>query len=93
MKMTKTTQTATPKGSLRTKNTTTIVKTVNCYAVVFLLRPPNLLRRGPFFDLQFPGKWCPRKVCHDSKSPRRTKNTTRSEFTTRSIFSTAGSFG
>ena len=29
----------------------------------------------------------------DSKSPRRTKNTTRSEFTMRSIFSTAGSFG
>ena len=39
-----------PKGPFRTKNTTTIVKTVNYYAVVFLLRPPNLVRRGPFFE-------------------------------------------
>ena len=30
---------------------------------------------------------------HDSKSARRTKNTTHSKFTTHSIFSTAGSFG
>ena len=37
-----------PKGPFRTKNTTTIAKIVNYYAVVFLLRPPNLLRRGPF---------------------------------------------
>ena len=43
--------------------------------------------------LYFPGKWCPRKLRCDSKSPRRTKNTMRSKFTTRSIFSTAGSFG
>ena len=28
-----------PKGPFRTKNTTTIVKIVNYYAVVFLLRP------------------------------------------------------
>ena len=33
-----------------TKNTTTIVKIVNYYAVVFLLRAPNLLRRRPFFE-------------------------------------------
>ena len=39
-----------PKGPFRTKNTTTIVKIVNYYAVVFLLRPPNLVRRGPFFE-------------------------------------------
>ena len=39
-----------PKGPFRTKNTTTIVKIVNYYAVVILLRPPNLLRCGPFFE-------------------------------------------
>ena len=39
-----------PKGPFRTKNTTTIAKIVNYYAVVFLLRPPNSLRRGPFFE-------------------------------------------
>ena len=39
-----------PKGPFRTKNTTTIVKIVNYYAVVFLLRAPNLLRRRPFFE-------------------------------------------
>ena len=38
------------KGPFRTKNTTTIVKIVNYYAVVFLLRRPYLLRRGPFFE-------------------------------------------
>ena len=27
-----------------------MAKIVNYYAVVFLLRPPNLLRRGPFFE-------------------------------------------
>ena len=27
-----------------------MVKIVNYYAVVFLLRPPNLVRRGPFFE-------------------------------------------
>ena len=37
-----------PKGPFRTKNTTAIAKIVNYYAVVFLLRPPNLVRRGPF---------------------------------------------
>ena len=39
-----------PKGPVRTKNTTTIVEIVNYYAVVFLLCPPNLVRRGPFFE-------------------------------------------
>ena len=39
-----------PKGPLRTKNTTAIAKIVNYYAVVFLLRPPNLVRHGPFFE-------------------------------------------
>ena len=39
-----------PKGPFRTKKTTAIEKIVNYYAVVFLLRPPNLLRRGPFSE-------------------------------------------
>ena len=39
-----------PKGPFRTKNTTMIVKIVNYYAVVILLRPPNFLRREPFFE-------------------------------------------
>ena len=39
-----------PKGPFRTKNTTTIEKIVNYYAVVFLLRPPHLLRHGPFLE-------------------------------------------
>ena len=66
-----------PKWPFRTKNTTTILKIVKYYAVVILLLPPNLLRRGPFFERK--------TVCNsqDSKSPRRTKNTTRSEFTIR----------
>ena len=86
-----------PKGPFRTKNTTTIANIVNYYAVVFLLRPPNLVRRGPFFQRK--------NVCNSQENgvrtrraaivnhPRRTKNSTRSKFTTRSIFSTAGSFG
>ena len=39
-----------PKGPFRTKNTTAIAKIVNYYAVVFLLRPPNLLRRGRLLE-------------------------------------------
>ena len=39
-----------PKGPFHTKNTTTIAKIVNHYTVVFLLRPPNLLRRGSFSE-------------------------------------------
>ena len=39
-----------PKGPFRTKKTTTIVKIVNYYAAVFLLRAPNLLRRRPFLE-------------------------------------------
>ena len=81
-----------PKGPFRTKNTTTIVKIVNYYAVVFLLRPP------PKFTTPWRGKnvsisqenGVRNKVGRDSKSPRRTKNTTRSKFTTRSTLSTAG---
>ena len=86
-----------PKGPFRTKNTMAIAKIVNYYAVVFLLRPPDLLRRGPFLEREnvcnSPGKGCPHKVRRDSKSQGDSKNTTRSKFTTRSIFSTAGSFG
>ena len=86
-----------PKGPFRTKNTTAIAKIVNYYAVVFLLRPPNLVRRGPFFERK--------NVCNSQENGVRTrraaivnhpavlKNSTRSRFTTRSIFSTAGSFG
>ena len=39
-----------PKGPFRTKSATTIAKIVNYNAVVFLLRPPYLLRWGPFFE-------------------------------------------
>ena len=39
-----------PKGPFRTKKTTTIAKVVNYHAVVFLLRPPDSLRRGPFSE-------------------------------------------
>ena len=39
-----------PKGPFRTKTTTAIAKIVNYYAVVFLLRPPNLLRQGPLLE-------------------------------------------
>ena len=38
-----------PKGPSRTKNTMTIEKIAN-YSVVFLLRPPYLLRHGPFLQ-------------------------------------------
>ena len=83
-----------PKGPFRTKNTTAIEKIVDYYAVVFLLRPPNLLRCGPFFERKH--------VCNSQENgvrtrcaaianhPGCTKNTTRSKFT---IFRTAGSFG
>ena len=54
-----------PKGPFRTKNTTTIVKIVNYYAVVFLLRPPNLVRRGPFFERK--------NVCNSQENGVRTR--------------------
>ena len=54
-----------PKGPFRTKNTTTIVKIVNYYAAVFLLRPPNLLRRGPFLERK--------NVCNSQESGVRTR--------------------
>ena len=63
---------------------------------MFLLHPPDLLRRRPFSERENAcnsQKWCPHKVRRDSKSHGGSKNTTRSKFTTRSIFSTAGSFG
>ena len=69
---------AVPKLPLRTKNTSTIARIVNYYAIMFLLCPPNLLLRGPFLEreecLEFPGKSCPHKLRRDSKSPRHTKN-------------------
>ena len=55
----------TPKGPFRTKNTTTIAKIVNYYAVVFLLRPPNLLRREPFFERK--------NVCNSQENGVRTR--------------------
>ena len=87
-----------PKGPFRTKNATPTTKIVNYYAVVFLLRPPDLLRRGPFSEREnvcnSQGKWCPHKVLRDSKSQRRTKNLPRVvNLLRRCIFSTAGSFG
>ena len=54
-----------PKGPFRTKNTTKIVKIVNYYAVVFLLRPPNLVRSGPFFERK--------NVCNSQESGVRTR--------------------
>ena len=70
---------------------------MNYYAVVFLLRPPDLLRRGRFSERENVCNsqeiGCPHKVRRDSKSQGDSKNTTRSKFTMRSIFSTAGSFG
>ena len=54
-----------PKGPFRTKNATTIVKIVHYYAVVFLLRPPNLVRSGPFFERK--------NVCNSQESGVRTR--------------------
>ena len=56
-----------PKGPFRTKNATTIAKLVNYYAVVFLLRPPNLVRRGPLLE----GK----NVCNSQENGVRTRRT------------------
>ena len=54
-----------PRGPFRTKNTTTIAKIVNYYAVVFLLRPPDLLRRGPFSERE--------NVCNSQENGVRTR--------------------
>ena len=54
-----------PKGPFRTKNTTTLAKVLNYYAVVFLLRPPNLVRRGPFFERK--------NVCNSQENGVRTR--------------------
>ena len=54
-----------PKGPFRTKNTTTIAKIVNYYAVVFLLRPPDLLRHGPFSERE--------NVCNSQENGVRTR--------------------
>ena len=54
-----------PKGPFRTKNTTTIAKLVNYYAVVFLLRPPDLLWRGPFSERE--------NVCNSQENGVRTR--------------------
>ena len=56
-----------PKGPFRTKNTTAIAKIVNYYAVVFLLRPPNLVRRGPFLVRK--------NVCNSQEIGVRTRRT------------------
>ena len=53
------------KGPFRTKNTTTIAKLVNYYAVVFLLRPPYLLHRGPFLERE--------NVCNSQENGVRTR--------------------
>ena len=54
-----------PKGPFRTKNTTATAKIVNYYAVVFLLRPPKLVRSGPFFERE--------NVCNSQESGVRTR--------------------
>ena len=41
------------------------MKIVNYYAVVFLLRPPNLVRRGPFFERK--------NVCNSQENGVRTR--------------------
>ena len=56
---------STPKGPFRTKNTTTIAKIVNYYAIVFLLRPLYLLRCGPFVESK--------NVCNSQERAVRTK--------------------
>ena len=70
---------------------------VNYYAVVFLLRPPDLLRREPLFEGM--------NVCNSQENGVRTRcaaivnhyaivNLLRqANLLRRSIFSTAGSFG
>ena len=42
-----------------------MVKIVNYYAVVFLLRPPNLVRRGPLFERK--------NVCNSQENGVRTR--------------------
>ena len=57
-----------PKGPFRTKNTTMIAKMLNYYAVVFLPPappPPNLARRGPFFERK--------NVCNSQENGVRTR--------------------
>ena len=54
-----------PKGPFCTKNTTTIAQIVNYYAVVLLLRPPDLLRRGPFLERE--------NVCNSQENDVRTR--------------------
>ena len=54
-----------PKGPFRTKNTTTIAKIVNYYPVVFLLRPPDLLRLVPFSERE--------NVCNSQENGARTR--------------------
>ena len=57
---------------------------MNYYAVVFLLRPPDLLCRESLFegtnDCNFPGKWCVHTARRDSKSLCDSKFTTPSKF-------------
>ena len=54
-----------PKGPFRTKTTTMIAKIVNYYAVLLLLRPPDLLRRGPFSERE--------GVCNSQENGVRTR--------------------
>ena len=70
---------------------------MNYYAVVFLLRPPNLLRREPLFEGT--------NDCNSQENGVRTRRAAianhyaivnllrRANLLRRSIFSTAGSFG
>ena len=70
-----------PKGPFHTKNTTTIAKIVNYYAVVFFTTPPKFSTPWTLLwedkRLQFPGKWCSHEVRRDSKSLCGTRSTTR----------------
>ena len=49
----------------RTKNATAIAKIVNYYTVAFLLRPPDLLRCGPFSERE--------NVCNSQENGVRTR--------------------
>ena len=83
-----------PKGPSRTKKH---YGTVNYYAVVFLLRPPNLIRRRPFFKRRdacnSQGKRCPHKEVAIVNHCVIVNLLCIVILLWRSIFSTAGSFG
>ena len=73
------------RGPSRTKKKTAIETNRSYYTVVFLVRPPYLLRRGPFLERKMSviprNTSCLHKVCRDSQSRCKSKFTTSSKFT------------